>query len=124
MRWYILGCSCFMITNFSVNHFIIQKYKPEPMETLRLRGRNIAFTNSVIYFSFLDPKLNWKQDLTERRKKFYSFMWACRRVMGKTCRINPSIARWMYKTVLLPQILYASVVCWCVVSRMEAKNLR
>jgi hypothetical protein len=79
----------------------------------------------VIYLGiFLDPKLNWKQNLTERRKKFYSSMWACRRVMGKSCRINSSIAMWMYKTVLLPQILYASVVCWCVVSRVKAKNLQ
>jgi hypothetical protein len=91
---------------------------------LRLRGRNIAFANSVIYLGiFLDPKLNWKQNLTERRKKFDSFMWACRRVMGKSCRINSNIAMWMYKTVLLPQILYASVVCWCVVSRVKAMNL-
>jgi len=44
--------------------------------------------------------------------------------MGKSCGINPNIAMWMYKTVLLPQILYASVVLWCVVSRVEAKNLQ
>jgi len=51
-------------------------------------------------------------------------MWACRRVVGKSRRINPSIAMWMYKTVLLPQILYASVVWWCVVSGVETKNLQ
>ena len=95
------------------------------METSRLRGRNIAFINPVISLGiFLDPKLNWKQNLTERRKKFYSSMWACRRVMGKTYRINSNIVMWMYKTVLLPQILYASVVWWCVVSRVKAKNLQ
>jgi len=113
-----------MITNFSVIHFAIENYKPEWMVTLRLRGRNIAFTISVICLGiFLDPKLNLKQHLTERRKKFYSFMWACRTVVGKSCEINPSIAMWMYKTVLLGQILYASVVWWCVVSTVEAKNL-
>jgi len=51
-------------------------------------------------------------------------MWACRRVVGKSCGINPNIAMWIYKTVLLPHILYASVVWWCVVSRVEAKNLQ
>jgi hypothetical protein len=81
-----------MMTNFSVIHFAIQKYKPEPMETLRLRGRNIAFINSVISLEiFLDPTLNWKQNLTEIRKKFYFPIWACRIVMGKTCRINSNI---------------------------------
>jgi hypothetical protein len=29
----------------------------------------------------------------------------------------------MYKTVLLPQILYASVVWWPTVSRLEAQKL-
>jgi hypothetical protein len=36
--------------------------------------------------------------------------------------INPKTAIWMYQTVL-PQKLYASVVCWLMVSRVEAKNL-
>lgn len=30
---------------------------------------------------------------------------------------------WMYKTMLNPQILYVSVVCCPMVSRLEAKNL-
>jgi hypothetical protein len=48
-----------------------RKYKPEPIEPLKLRRREIAFTNSVKYLGvFLDPKLNWKQHLTERMKKF------------------------------------------------------
>jgi hypothetical protein len=57
-----------MITDCSVIHFAIQKYKPEPMEILRLRGRNIAFNNSVIYLGiFLDPEL--KLEATHHRKK-------------------------------------------------------
>jgi hypothetical protein len=114
-----------MITGFSIIHLSIQKYKPAPIETLRLGGMKIAFTNSVMYLGvFLDPKLNWKQHLTERRKEFYSCIWACRRVMGKSSGIKSNIAMWMYKTVLLPQILDVSVVWWCVVSRVEAKNIQ
>jgi hypothetical protein len=37
--------------------------------------------------------------------------------------INRKIAIWMYKTVFLPQILYASVVWWPVVSRVAIRNL-
>jgi hypothetical protein len=29
----------------------------------------------------------------------------------------------MYKTIFLPQILYASVVWWLMVSKVEAKNV-
>jgi len=99
----------------------IRKYKPERRESLRLGGRAIAFTSLVNYLGvLLDPKLNLRQHLRARWKKIYSSMWACRRVMA--LGINPKIAIWMYQTVL-PQKLYASVVCWPVVSRVEAKNL-
>jgi hypothetical protein len=91
-----------------------RKYKPESVEPLKLSGREIAFTNSLKYLGvFLDPKINWKQHLTERRNKFYSCLWACRRTMGKNWVINRKVAIWMYKTVSLPQILYASAV-WSV----------
>jgi urease accessory protein UreF len=50
-------------------------------------------------------------------------MWACRTAMGKTWGINRKIAIWMYKTVFLSQILYASVVWWLVVSEVAIRNL-
>ena len=50
-------------------------------------------------------------------------MWGYRRAMGKSWGINPKIAIWMYKTILLPQILYALVVWWPMVSKVEAKNV-
>lgn len=43
--------------------------------------------------------------------------------MGKTWGISRKVALWMHRAVLLPKILYASVVCWSIVSRIEAKNL-
>jgi hypothetical protein len=50
-------------------------------------------------------------------------MWIYRRAMGKTWGINPRLALWMYKAILLPELLYASVVWWPLVSRVEARNL-
>lgn len=91
---------------------------------MRLKGREISFTNSVKCLGdFLDPKLNWKQCLTEKRKKCYSCMWGYRKAMGRSWGINPRIAIWMYKTILLPKILYALVVWWPMVSKVEAKNV-
>jgi hypothetical protein len=50
-----------------------RKYKPEPIEPLRLEGEETAFTNTVKYLGpLLDPKLNGKQHLIDKRKKFYS----------------------------------------------------
>jgi hypothetical protein len=43
--------------------------------------------------------------------------------MGKTWGINSKLALWMYKAILLPKLLYASVVWWPMVSSVETKNL-
>jgi hypothetical protein len=60
---------------------------------MRLEGEEIAFTSTVKYLGvLLDPKLNWKQRLADKRKKFSSSVWVCRRAMGKTWGINPSLA--------------------------------
>ena len=42
---------------------------------------------------------------------------------GQELSISPKVALWVYKAVLLPQILYDSVVWWPVVSEVEAINL-
>ena len=61
-----------------------KKYKPETIKPLRPERQEIAFTNTVKYWEvLLDPKLNWKQHLIDR-KKFYSSIWVPRRAMGKT----------------------------------------
>jgi hypothetical protein len=47
----------------------------------------------------------------------------CRRAMGKNGGINTKIAVWMYKTVLQPQTMYASMVLSPIMSKVEAKSL-
>jgi hypothetical protein len=37
--------------------------------------------------------------------------------------MNPKVGVSMYKAILLPKLLYASVVWWPMVSRVEAKNV-
>jgi hypothetical protein len=101
-----------------------KKYKPEPGEPLRLDGGEIAFTNTVKYLGvLLDPELNWKQHLMDKRKKFCYSVWVCRRAMGKTWGINSKLALWMYRAILLPKLLCASVVWWPMVSKVETRNL-
>jgi hypothetical protein len=51
-------------------------------------------------------------------------VWICRRAMGKTWGINSRlVALWLYKAVLLPKLMYVSVVWWPVVSMVETRNL-
>ena len=67
-----------------------KKHKPETIEPLRFEGQEIAFTNTVKYLRVsLDPKLNWKQHLIDKRKKFYSSVWVSRRAMGKIVQASP-----------------------------------
>ena len=47
----------------------------------------------------------------------------CGRAKGKSWGINTKIAICMYKTVLQPQTMYASMVLWTIMSKVEAKKL-
>jgi hypothetical protein len=72
-----------------------KKYIPEPIEILRLGGREVVFTNSVKYVylgNLLDPKIISKQHITERKEKFFSCLWTCRRAMCKCWGISPNVA--------------------------------
>jgi hypothetical protein len=61
-----------------------KKYRPEPIEPLKLEVKEIAFTCSVKYLGvLLSPKLNWKQHVTERRQKLYSSVRVCWRARGQ-----------------------------------------
>ncbi|XP_029174069.1 uncharacterized protein LOC114942800 [Nylanderia fulva] len=101
-----------------------RKYKPEPIETLKLWGKEIPFTDSVKYLGLiLDPKLSWGKHLIEQRKKFYASMWMCRRAMSKSWGISAGAALWLYRAVLLPRLLYASVVWWTRINKGEVEKL-
>lgn len=101
-----------------------KKYKPELIEPLKFWGKKLNFSSSMKYLGVsLDPKLSWKQHLQDKRKKFYVTMGVCRRAMGKTWGLKPVTALWLYRAILLPRLLYASVVWWPRVEKGEAKNL-
>jgi hypothetical protein len=102
-----------LVVNPQKTNIIIftKKYKTEIIKPLRFKGQESTYTNTVKYLGvLLDPKLNWKQHFTHKRKKFYSSVWVCRRAMGKIWGINPNLTFWMHKAILLPKLLYASVV--------------
>jgi hypothetical protein len=64
-----------MVVNSQKTNIMIftKKQKPETVQPSRLEGQDIAFTTTVICLGvLLDHKLNWKQHLIDKRKKFYS----------------------------------------------------
>jgi hypothetical protein len=88
-RWCVT--KCLMVNPLKTNVMVFtRKYKQQPTQVLRVKGKETVFTSLVKYSgALLDPKLNWKQHHTERRKKFYSSIWACRRTTGNTWGISP-----------------------------------
>jgi hypothetical protein len=48
-------------------------------------------------------------------------MWVCSRVTGKIWGINSRLAHWIYKAILLPKVLYSSVVWRPMVSTQAAR---
>jgi len=59
----------------------------------------------------------------KQKKEIILLNVGVKRAMGKTSGINLEIAIWIYKIILVPQILYASMVWWPMVSRVEARSL-
>ena len=60
----------------------------------------------------LDSKLNWSAHETYIAQKFLNGYWLCRRTIGYSWGLKPSMVRWLYRTVLVPRITYGSVVWW------------
>jgi hypothetical protein len=60
-----------MINLLNTNIMVFtREYKPEPTQPLRLKGKEITFSGTVKYLGvLLDLKLNWKQHLTDKKKK-------------------------------------------------------
>lgn len=49
-------------------------------------------------------------------------MWGCRRVLDKAWDLKLSVALWLYKTILLPKLLYVAIVWWPR-GKVKAMNL-
>ena len=50
-------------------------------------------------------------------------MWACWRACGGAWGLGPSVARWLYASVIRPTVTFASLVWWsgCQVVRIKKK---
>ncbi|KMQ83936.1 reverse transcriptase, partial [Lasius niger] len=77
-----------------------RKYKPEPIEPLKLWGKEIPFTDSVRTIQLITIK-----------------------AMSKSWGVSAKVALWLYKAILLPKLLYASVIWWPRTDKLETKNL-
>ena len=61
---------------------------------------------------YVDPKLNYSAHVTDCCTKAIKLLMQCRRVIGKTWGLTPRVAYWLYHAVILPTILYGSIIWW------------
>ena len=79
----------------------------------RLFGVPLTYAAKAKYLGvMLDAKLNWGEHVEYASQKFLKGYWLCRRTLGKTWGLSPSLTRWTYGLVLLPRVSYGAVVWW------------
>ena len=62
-----------MINPEKTSMIFTKKFKPGPIEPLKLWDKEINYTNSMKYLEVhLDPKMSWKTYFEEKRKKLYT----------------------------------------------------
>lgn len=81
-------------------------------------GAELSFSSEVRYLGVtLDSKLSWKSHITKQARKATVTFWACRRMFGQTWGLKPRMVRWIYTAILVPQLIYASLVWWPALRR-------
>ena len=60
----------------------------------------------------LDSKLNWKSHITYIVNKATKSLFMCKNMIGKTWGLTPKTNYWMYRTMIVPIMTYASIVWW------------
>ncbi|XP_074112183.1 uncharacterized protein LOC141535918 [Cotesia typhae] len=88
-----------------------------------LFNEQLRFTEEIRYLGVtVDKKLNWRSHISSQAQKATATFWVCRRMFGNTWGLKPRMVKWIYEAILVPQIIYASVVWWPALKR--ATNIK
>jgi hypothetical protein len=81
--------------------------------SLRLFGENIPQHHNVKYLGvILDYKLNWNAHVDYRLAKALRILFLCRRLISVNFGLKPKYVFWIYKSIVIPTLDYASLVWW------------
>ena len=84
----------------------------------QLNGVELSLSNSAKFLGiFLDSKLDWRFNLTERIKKAYAALYSCQKVIGTKDGIKPKLFHWLYTAIVRPVVTYGCHVWWPVVTK-------
>ena len=78
---------------------------------LKVEGVNVPLVNSTVYLGVtLDRHLSWGPHVMKKCDAAVGNFHACKRAVGKQWGISSQGVRWIYKQVILPSVMYSSVV--------------
>lgn len=116
--------------NLSVNpektkllHFTKRKGRHIDIDRILLWERPLKATNSTKYLGLIiDDKLLWNLHLDQRIEKAKKVLFQCKRAIGLTWGLNPSITHWVYTAMVRPIVTYGSIVWWAKSEQTSAKS--
>lgn len=80
---------------------------------VKLKGTHIPLSNSVKYLGvYLDSKLNMNVHTNVLKEKANKALWAARSLCRRTWGLKPRKMYYIYSSIILPRILYGSLVFW------------
>lgn len=99
------------------------KRRTVTIPTLHIKDTEVQFEQEVKYLGImLDRTLSWNPHLNMINKKATKSIWASKQLLGKTWGLSPKMSLWIYKQMVLPSILYGSVIWWQKTTQTTAQN--
>jgi hypothetical protein len=87
-----------------------------------INGITINFSKETKYLGvILDSSLTWNPHLLNIKNKAIGSLMACKTMVGKRWGLKPKMIHWIYQTVIMPMITYASFIWWTKVDQRSAQ---
>lgn len=78
---------------------------------LTLNNTIIPLKNQVKYLGIiLDKNLTWKAHCDWKYSSCSALLMACRRAVGRTWGLKPSVTRWIYTAIIRPMLSYGASI--------------
>lgn len=95
------------------------------LSRLEMNGSKLRVSVTAKFLGVtLDQRLTWNPHLENVLHKAKWALMTSRRLVGSNWGLRPQVVHWLYKMVILPQILYGAIVWWPkAVQRVASQQL-
>ena len=102
-----------------------RKYKLRTCRKIKFYDESVSYVEGTNYLGvYLDRKLKWGIHLQRQSRKVLCLFMQCKAAIGNDWGLRPEKVLWIYRSILLPKLTYASLVWWkAIESKTRAKIL-